>query len=118
MELPVALVDEDGDSLIGPQATELEEACDLSLKESQLINLTQRAYENSSIHNASGLCPSLGNCSEFIKIMYVRKDMTRVRLKKMRKRLSQMREEGAPMTLRVVPLEDVWKVSADMKVVW
>ncbi len=28
-----------------------------------------------------------------------------------------MREEGALMSLRVVPLEDLWKVSADMKVV-
>lgn len=118
LELPVGLVDEDGDSLIGTEAKEVESICHLSLKQSELINLTQRAYENSCVFNSTGLCPSLSNCSEFIKIMYSRKEITKSELKVMRKRLSQTREEGAAMSLRVVPLEDMWKVSADMKVVW
>ncbi len=118
LELPVGLVDEDGDSIIGTEAKEVESICHLSLRQSELINLTQRAYESSCVFNSTGLCPSLSNCSEFIKILYSRKEITKSELKVMRKRLSQIREEGAAMSLRVVPLEDMWKVSADMKVVW
>lgn len=50
--------------------------------------------------------------------MYVRIEISRVKLKKLRKRQSEMREDGVAKTLRVVPLDDLWKVSADMKVVW
>eukprot|EP00551_Chaetoceros_affinis_P017480 CAMPEP_0203687632 /NCGR_PEP_ID=MMETSP0091-20130426/621_1 /ASSEMBLY_ACC=CAM_ASM_001089 /TAXON_ID=426623 /ORGANISM="Chaetoceros affinis, Strain CCMP159" /LENGTH=248 /DNA_ID=CAMNT_0050557025 /DNA_START=78 /DNA_END=824 /DNA_ORIENTATION=- len=117
LELPVAYLDEDKNILVGPQAKEVEEVCGVSMKVSDLINLSQSAYENNSIYNASGLCPSLGNSSEFVKILYARKNIKKTQMKIIRKRLSQMREEGAVMSLRVVPLEDVWKVSADMKVV-
>ena len=118
LELPVAILDDDDETLIGTDIRELEQSCGLSLKHSDMINLTQRAYEKNCVHNASGLCPSLGTCSEFIRIMYAKKEITKHQLKKIRKRLSQTREEGASMSLRVMPLADMWKVSADMKVVW
>jgi ADP-sugar diphosphatase len=103
---------------LGAEIEELNTAIGISFKKSDLINLTQMAYEQSAIYNASGLCPSIGNCSEFIELCYVRKEITRRQLNKMRQRFSEMREGGDTMTLRVVPLEDIWKVSADMKVVW
>jgi len=117
LELPVGHVDVDGDSVVGREITEVENSTGLTMKLSQLENLSKLAYENCSIYNASGLCPALGNCSEFVKIMYARKEITKREMASLRTRLSQMREEGASMTLRVVPLDDLWKVSADMKVV-
>ncbi len=61
LELPVGFFDEDENFIVGPQAREVEESCGVSLKISDLVNLSQSAYENNSIYNASGLCPSLGN---------------------------------------------------------
>lgn len=117
LELPIAFLDEDGENLTGPEAKELEDACGISLKLSDLTNLSQRVYEKDNIHNNSGHCPSLGNCSEFITTMYARIEISRVKLKTLRKRQSEMREDGHKRTLRVVPLDDMWKVSADMKVI-
>ncbi len=119
LELPIASIDNDDDeTLIGREVEELKKTCHLNFSQSNMINLTQRAYEKNSVHNASGLCPSLGTCSEYIRIMYMRKEITKNQLNAIRRRLSKTREEGAAMSLRVIPLADMWKVSADMKVVW
>ena len=118
LELPVALIDDDGETLIGQQVQEIENSCDISLTQSKMVNLTQRAYETNFVNNSSGLCPSLGNCSEFITIMHLRKELTNYQLVKIRSNLSRTRWDGAPMSLRVMPLGDIWKVSADMKVIW
>ena len=116
LELPVGLVDEDEERLLGYEIEEIEEAFGVELKMYDLINLSEAAYDHNSIKNTMGMCPSPGQSGEHVKIMYVRKEISKEHLLMMRTKFSEQREEGALVSLRVVPLADMWKVSADMKV--
>jgi len=60
---------------------------------------------------------SPGGCDEFLKYMYVEKRVTKADLDEMRGRLSGLREEGEFITLQLVSLNDLWKVSADNKAI-
>jgi hypothetical protein len=48
--------------------------------------------------------------------MYLKKEISKEHLLMMRKKFSKQREDGALVSLRVIPLHDMWKVSVDMKV--
>lgn len=96
----------------------IEDACSLTLNTSTMTNLTEKAFacSISNIHN--GLCPSSGSSSESVQIMSIEKRITKMELQTMRCQLSELRERGETITLRVVPIEDMWKISNDMKVIW
>jgi len=95
----------------------IEDACSLTLNTSTMTNLTEKAFacSISNIHN--GLCPSSGSSSESVQIMSIEKRITKMELQTMRCQLSELRERGETITLRVVPIEDMWKISNDMKVI-
>lgn len=100
---------------MGYEIEEIEEAFGLELNMDQLINLSDEAYEHNPIRN-EGMCPCPGQSGEQVKIMYLRKEISKDHLLMMRKKFSEKREDGALVSLRVIPLADIWKVSADMKV--
>mmetsp|Transcript_18793 Transcript_18793/g.28566 ORF Transcript_18793/g.28566 Transcript_18793/m.28566 type:complete len:588 (-) Transcript_18793:132-1895(-) len=116
LELPVGILDEDEEKLFGYEIDEIEEACGLSINMNDLIDLSQEAYSKSSVDNASGLCPSPSHSGEQVKIMYMKQKISKAHLLGMRARFSKQREEGLAVTMRVVPTQDIWKVSSDMKV--
>lgn len=74
----------------------------------------QQAFQNGYIP-MPGIAPSPGGCDEFCRFMYLEKKVTIAELHAMKDRLSGLREHGEYITLTVVPMDDVWKVSADMK---
>ena len=115
LELPVGKVDEEEERLLGFEIEEIEEAFGLELNMCDLINLSDEAYEHNPIRN-EGMCPCPGQSGEQVKIMHLRKEISRGHLLMMRSKFSEKREEGALVSLRVIPLADIWKVSADMKV--
>jgi ADP-sugar diphosphatase len=49
--------------------------------------------------------------------MYLEKNVTVSELEEMQGRLSGLREHGEYITLTVVPMDTVWKVSADAKAI-
>ena len=116
LELPPGIIDDDGDNITGDVIQDIKEACNAQITMRNIINLGKKAYEAHSINNEIGLCPSLHSNSEFVKTMYLRKDVTSEDLRKMRARFSHQRELGKAATLRLVPLDNLWQVSADMKV--
>jgi len=116
LELPVGRVDEEEERLLGFEMEEIEDAFGLQLNMSDLTNLSKEAYEYNSINNELGMCPSPGHSGEHVKIMKKEKEISKDHLLLMRKKFSAQREHGAFVSLRVVPLHEMWKVSADMKI--
>jgi hypothetical protein len=116
LELPVGKVDEDDERLLGFEIEEVEEAFGLELNMFDMVNLSKEAYGHTAVHNDMGMCPSPGLSGEHVKIMYLRKEISKDHLLMMRKKFSKQREDGALVSLRVIPLRDLWKVSVDMKV--
>lgn len=116
LELPVGKVDEEEERLLGFEIQEIEEAFGLELNLLDMTNLSKEAYGHTVIHNDMGMCPSPGQSGEHVKIMYLKKEISRDHLLMMRAKFSKQREEGALVSLRVIPLHEMWKVSIDMKV--
>lgn len=115
------MIDNENDGIAGTAAREMEEECGIKLRPSELTDLTEigcrDALEAGTIPCAA-VAPSPGGCDEFIRYMYTERVVTKAALEKMKGELSGLREEGEYITLRVVDLKDMWKVSADNKAMW
>lgn len=115
------MIDSVNDGIVGTAAKEVEEECGIKLRPSELIDLTElgckAALEARNIPCA-GVAPSPGGCDEFLRYLYVERLVTKSDLEAMKGRLSGLREEGEYITLRVVPLQDLWRISADNKAMW
>ena len=60
----------------------------------RLIDLSEEAYEYNPIRN-EGMCPCPGQSGEQVKIMYLKKQISKDHLLMMRSKFSERREEGA-----------------------
>lgn len=117
LELPTGYIDEeDGDTIMGNLIEDINNACGLKVSLTNTINIGEKAYEQHSIRNKIGVCPSLQTNSEFVKILYLKKHIKKNDLSQMMKKFNKQRDHGQISTLRAIPLKDIWKVSADAKV--
>lgn len=115
LELPAGMIDLASDGVAGVAAKEMEEECGIVVKASELVNLTELASVRVGQLPFAGVCSSPGGSDECLGLMYLEKKVTKQQLDEMQGRLSGLREEGELITLRVVPLESIWKVSGDAK---
>jgi ADP-sugar diphosphatase len=115
------MIDSVNDGIAGTAAKEIEEECGIKLRPSDLTDLTKlacrQAVEAGNIPCA-GVAPSPGGCDEFLRYLYVERLVTKSDLETMKGRLTGLRAEGEYISLRVVPLQDLWKISADNKAMW
>lgn len=87
-------------------------------KPSHLVDLTELAFDDAFKAGRipmMAVAPSPGGCDEFCRLMYLEKKATKQELEDMKGRLSGLREHGEFITLSVVPMDQVWRVSADAK---
>ena len=118
LELPAGMIDNAGDGITGTAAKEMEEECGIKIRASELVDLTQLAFEKVVAMGhipCAGIAPSPGGCDEFLRYMYVERKVTRKNIEELQGRLSGLRHEGECITLRVVRLDEIWQVSADNK---
>mmetsp|Transcript_24908 Transcript_24908/g.37851 ORF Transcript_24908/g.37851 Transcript_24908/m.37851 type:complete len:282 (-) Transcript_24908:325-1170(-) len=117
IELPAGMID-DNDTVKGIVIKELKEECGITVKKSELTELTKLAYEDAyeKGHIPSlGMMPSPGGCDEMIGLYYVEKKVTVTELNDMQGRLEGNREEGEHIQLHIVPYDDAWKYCGDSK---
>jgi ADP-sugar diphosphatase len=112
LELPAGMLD--GARVAGAAVQELQEECGIEVRTADLVDLTALACQEASLPVAA-IPPSPGGCDEFIRCMYLEKKVTRRELQELQGRLTGLRDDGEYISLRVVPLQDVWKVSGDAK---
>ncbi|QDS75169.1 hypothetical protein FKW77_008341 [Venturia effusa] len=113
-EIPAGMLD--GGTFSGGAAKEIEEETGLSVKESELIDMTALAIADQEDVNREKLqkavYPSPGGCDEYIPLFLYEKRIPRAQMEEFRGKLTGLREEGEKITLKLVPFKDLWKEGA------
>ena len=111
LELPAGMMDND-DTILGTAVQELREECDIHVNDDdtqELVDLTALCG------SPDGLALSGGGCDERCRFLYLEKSVTSDQLDAMRNKLTGLREHGEVITLRIVPMAEVWSTSMDAK---
>ncbi|KAK4960718.1 hypothetical protein LTR28_004993 [Elasticomyces elasticus] len=112
-ELPAGMLDDSG-SFSGGAAKEIEEETGLKVEQDDLVDLTSLAFSTDP-HDSTGerlqkaMYPSAGGCDEFVPLFLYQKRIPRNQLKEWQGKLTGLRDQGEKITLKVVPLKDLWK---------
>jgi len=108
-EIPAGMVD--GGRFVGAAAKELKEETGIDIQEDQLVDLTSLAYQGNHV----GMYPSAGGCDEVLRLYLYRTTVTREQLNGYQDKLTGVIEDNEVISLKVVPLEDLWVVAPDAK---
>lgn len=110
-EIPAGMLDDSG-SFAGGAAKEIQEETGLTIPQEELIDMTSLALqsvpeEGETLQKA--VYPSAGGSDEFIPLFLCQKRMSRKEIDSLQGRLTGLRQHGEKITLKVVPLRDLWK---------
>ena len=114
VELPAGMVDDAG-SFKGAAAKEMEEELGITIGEDELTCLSDLA---SPEDNAEGeglpkaMFPSAGGCDEHVTLYSYERRIPRDQLREWSGRLTGLRSHGEKITLKVVPMKDLWREGA------
>jgi ADP-sugar diphosphatase len=108
--LPAGMLDGEG-HFVGVAAREIEEELGLSIAESELIDLTHEMYKD----RVPGVYPSAGACDEFIRLFLCKKYVTFEEIEKLQGRCTGCADEHEEIKLQVVHINEVVRVTSDMK---
>lgn len=107
---------DDSGTFAGSAAKEIHEETGLVIPQDELIDMSslalQRVFEPRGDDNESlqkAVYPSPGGSDEFIPLFLCQKRLARKDIEGLQGRLTGLRQEGEKITLKVVPLEDLWK---------
>ncbi|KAI9470057.1 MAG: hypothetical protein EXX96DRAFT_390078 [Benjaminiella poitrasii] len=109
-ELPAGMLDGSG-NFAGTAAKEIEEETGLTIKEDELIDMTELAYGD----QWKGMYTSAGGSDEFIRLFACVKHMDTDSINQLEGKLTGLRSHGESITLKLVNLEDAWTLSPDAK---
>ena len=127
-EIPAGMLDDSG-SFAGKAAEEIKEETSITVSADELQDMTKLAASQAStslwakqgdskgapkkptdlretLKNA--MYPSPGACDEFIPLLLYQARMPRDKLEALRGKATGLREEGEMITVKLVPLEDLW----------
>lgn len=127
VELPAGMIDGDS-NFSGVAAKEIQEELGLVIKQTELTCLTDKVAEikkakdekkaqhagdrRSDVTKAEnlpfGMYPSAGGCDEYIKIFSHERRVPRNTLQEWEGKYGGLRDEGEMITLKLVPLADLW----------
>lgn len=113
-EIPAGMLDDHG-TFAGGAAQEIQEETGLSVQQDELIDMTSLALQSAEPDEGAetlqeAVYPSPGGSDEFIPLFLCQKRMPRGQIEALKGRLTGLREHGEKITLRVVELEEVWRV--------
>ncbi|RAL14242.1 putative NUDIX family hydrolase [Aspergillus homomorphus CBS 101889] len=112
-EIPAGMLDDSG-SFAGGAAKEIQEETGLKIPQGELIDMTALALESVAVAEDEeslqrAMYPSAGGSDEFIPLFLCQKRMPRKEIDDLQGRLTGLRQHGEKITLKVVPLKDLWK---------
>lgn len=132
VELPAGMIDGDS-NFAGVAAKEIEEELGMVIKQTELTCLTDKVGEIKQARNAAkeaggssssssdskpdtaksenipfAMYPSAGGCDEYIKIFSHERRVSRSTLHEWEGKYGGLRDEGEMITLKVVPMSDLW----------
>ncbi|KAL2813257.1 hypothetical protein BJX63DRAFT_421340 [Aspergillus granulosus] len=112
-EIPAGMLDDSG-TFAGKAAEEIQEETGLTIPQNELIDMTALALQSSYQATDSetlqkGVYPSPGGSDEFIPLFLCNKRLPRKDIEALQGKLTGLRDHGEKITLKVVPLKDLWK---------
>ncbi|KAJ5443348.1 hypothetical protein N7445_004461 [Penicillium cf. griseofulvum] len=112
-EIPAGMLDDSG-TFAGGAAKEIQEETGLRVEQGDLIDMTSLALQavpdsDHGEHLQKGVYPSPGGSDEFIPLFLCEKSMPRKEIEELQGKLTGLREHGEKITLKIVPLVDLWK---------
>jgi len=106
----------DGGTFSGGAAKEIEEETGLIVQESELIDMTALTIPDEDNADGeklqNGIYPSPGGCDEYIPLFLYQKRIPRAQMDEFQGKLTGLRDHGEKITLKLVPLEKLWKEGA------
>lgn len=105
---------DDSGTFAGGAAKEIREETGLSIPQNELIDMTSFALQSVDQPEdgeklQKAVYPSAGGSDEFIPYFLCQKRMPRRDIEDLQGRLTGLRQDGEKITLKVVPLKDLWK---------
>jgi 8-oxo-dGTP pyrophosphatase MutT (NUDIX family) len=113
-EIPAGMLDDHG-TFAGGAAKEIQEETGLHVHENELIDMTALALQSMPQLDEGdeilqkAVYPSPGGSDEFIPLFLCQKRMPRKDIEELQGKLTGERDHGEKITLKVVPLENLWK---------
>lgn len=95
----------DDASFLGAAAKEIDEELGFTIPVAELVDLREAATGQSG-----SIALSPGGCDEEMMFFLYRRSVTRAELGELQGKLTGVLHEGETITLKVVPLDDVWAV--------
>lgn len=105
---------DDSGTFAGAAAKEIEEETGLTIPQNELVDMTSLALQSISEPEdgeslQKAVYPSPGGSDEFIPLFLCQKRMPRKDIESLQGRLTGLRQHGEKITLKIVPLKDLWK---------
>lgn len=115
-EIPAGMLDDSG-SFAGGAAKEIHEETGLTIPQEELVDMTALAMARTGAYDGAetlqdAVYPSAGGSDEFIPIFLCQKRMARREIEALQGRLTGLRQHGEKITLKVVPLQELWREGA------
>ncbi|KAL4817132.1 hypothetical protein BDW67DRAFT_37149 [Aspergillus spinulosporus] len=112
-EIPAGMLDDNG-AFAGKAAEEIQEETGLTIPQSELVDMTSLALQSLDESEdgetlQKAVYPSPGGSDEFIPLFLCDKRMPRKDIEALQGRLTGLRQHGEKITLKIVPLKDLWK---------
>ncbi|KAL2818430.1 hypothetical protein BDW59DRAFT_175169 [Aspergillus cavernicola] len=112
-EIPAGMLDNSG-AFAGKAAAEIQEETGLTIPQGELVDMTSLALQSMGEQSdgetlQQGVYPSPGGSDEFIPLFLCNKRMPRKDIEALQGKLTGLRQHGEKITLKVVPLKDLWK---------
>ncbi|KAJ9065978.1 hypothetical protein DSO57_1014222 [Entomophthora muscae] len=118
LELPAGMLDGSGE-FQGKAAQELYEETGLKINKDELINLMQGKRDSLSRDQCSpenGVLTSPGFTDERLHLFHCRKKLPSHKIQELQGKLTGERESGELISLKLIPLEDIYTATSDIKV--
>ncbi|KAG2276096.1 hypothetical protein Bca52824_058651 [Brassica carinata] len=112
LELPAGMLDDDEGDFVGTAVREVEEEIGIKLRKEEMVDLT--AFLDPSTGHR--IFPSPGGCDEEISVFLYRRQVEQETIRQLQGKETGLREHGEFIKVRLVPYRELWRKTADAKV--
>ncbi|KAL2902311.1 Nudix hydrolase 14 chloroplastic [Bienertia sinuspersici] len=112
LELPAGMLDDDKGDFVGTAVREVEEETGIQLNKEDMVELT--AFLDPS--TGGKVFPSPGGCDEELSVFLYRKQVDKEIIQQLQGKKTGLQEHGELIKVHVVPYAQLWRSTADAKV--